>query len=289
MKSKLFNQLGGIITVIILIVAVCLWLTPYFKGLLEINPVAFKIGELTVYWYGLLLAAGVLSGLIWLNWKVSDSKFKSHIINIAALSIASGVIGARLAFVILKWSEFSGNWAEMISLHHGGMSIHGALILGALAVLIYAKVYKLPILRIFDLLIPPVLIGQIIGRFGNFFNQEAFGPPTDLPWKMFVKSSLRPAGFSEFEFFHPTFLYSIIGLIIILLIVLLWQKLRSIEGFTLFIYIALYSVLRFVIEFFRVDSDYWGVLTIAQWASLLIVSITLITGLILRYKIKLKL
>ena len=287
MKSKLFNQLGGIIAVIILIVAVYLWLTPYFKGLLEINPVVFKIGELTVYWYGLLLAIGVLSGLMWLNWRVSDDKLKSHIINIAALSIASGIIGARLAFVILKWSEFSGNWIEMISLQHGGMSIHGALILGALTVLIYAKVYKLPILRIFDLLVPPVLIGQIIGRFGNFFNQEAFGPPTDLPWKMFVKSSLRPAGFSEFEFFHPTFIYSMIGLIIILSIVLLWRKLRSIEGYTLFIYIALYSVLRFVIEFFRIDSDYWINLTLAQWASLIII-LSLIISLVLRYRVKAK-
>jgi len=286
-KSKLFNQLGWIVAVIILIVTVYLWLTPYFKGLLEINPVMLKIGGLTVYWYGLLLATGILSGLIWLNWKVSDNKLKPHIINIAALSIAGGVIGARLAFVILKWSEFSGNWIEMISLRHGGMSIHGALILGALTVLIYAKIYKLPTLKIFDFLVPAVLIGQIIGRFGNFFNQEAFGPPTDLPWKMFVKLSSRPAGFSEFEFFHPTFLYSAIGLIVIFLIIMFWQKLRTIEGSTLFVYIALYAVLRFMIEFFRIDSDYWLSLTLAQWASLIII-LSLIISLVLRYRIKTK-
>ena len=273
----------------ILVIGISFWLTPYFKGLIEINPVLWELGWITIYWYGVFLFMGTILGIWWLIKQTKNTVLENHILNLIPLVILSGIIGARLLFVVLKWSDFSFNLTSIFNLQGGGMSIHGALIFGAIAILIYAKIHKLVALKIFDIFVPAVLIGQIVGRFGNFFNQEAFGPPTNLPWKMFVKESLRPTGFSDISFFHHTFMYSIIGLLIILAIIVLVKRYQLKPGAILLIYIVAYSLLRIFIEFFRIDSDYLGGLTIAQWASLLIVSISLVTGLVLRYKMRYKL
>ncbi len=288
MESKLLKYFWFIFTPI-LAIGILFWLTPYFKGLIEINPVLLDLGWVTIYWYGVFLLTGTVLGLWWLIKQTKKTILESHILNLIPIVILSGIVGARAVFVILKWSDFSSNLASIFSLQGGGVSIHGALIFGAIAILIYAKIYKLSPLKIFDVWVPAVLIGQIVGRFGNFFNQEAFGPPTNLPWKMFVKESLRPEGFENINFFHPTFIYSAIGLSLILIIVILLKRYQLKPGTVLWIYIVTYSLLRIFIEFFRIDSDYWGGFTVAQWASLLIVSISLATGLILKYKIKPKL
>jgi len=151
-----------------------------------------------------------------------------------------------------------------------------------------AKKYKLPIFKTFDLFVPGVLIGQLIGRLGNFFNQEAFGPPTNLPWKMFIAPALRPANFSDANFFHPTFLYEMLGLALILALIIYLGRKAHWPGSLFLIYISAYAVLRFFIEFFRIDSDYLGKLSLAQWGSGLIVITAAIISLILRYRFKAK-
>jgi len=286
-ESKLLRYFWWIVGPVLLI-GIYLWLTPYFKGLSQINPVFLNLGWITIYWYGICLILGILLGLWWLYKKSQSNEFKDHIINLTSLAILSGIIGARLVFVILKWSDFSNNLPTIFNLQGGGISIHGALIFGSIALILYAKLNKLPILKMLDLFVPAVLMGQIVGRFGNFFNQEAFGQPTNLPWKMFVDEAFRPLWLSEFQFFNPTFLYSAIGLGVILILIIQIYKRPVKPGIILLTYLIMYSLLRVFIEFFRVDSDCWGVLTVAQWASLLIVSISLITGLILRHKLKIK-
>lgn len=288
MESKLLKYFWFLFWSV-LVIGVLFWLTPYFKGLTEINPVLWDLGWITIYWYGIFLFIGTILGAWWLIKQTKNTALEIHILNLIPLVVLSGIVGARLVFVILKWSDFSSNLVSIFNLQNGGMSIHGALIFGAGAILIYAKLQKLAVLRIFDIFVPAVLIGQIIGRFGNFFNQEAFGPPTDLPWKMFVKESLRPMEFGNADFFHPTFIYSVIGLSIILMIIIFLKRYQLKPGVILWTYIVTYSLLRIFTEFFRIDSDYWGSLTIAQWASLLIVSISLVTGLILKYKMRYKL
>lgn len=264
---------------------ITLWLTPYFSGLKEVNPVLLQIGSLSIHWYGLLIAIGVLVGLWWIEKRASQTTLSRHICNLSILAVVSGIIGARILFVVLKWSEFSSNWLNIINLQNGGLSIHGAILGGIIAILIYAKIHKLPILKILDIFVPALLLGQAIGRFGNFFNQEAFGAPTNLPWKMFIKEEFRPVGLENFEFFHPTFLYSIISLLVILIIILLLERKKMFDGAITLAYFSFYSVMRFVIEFFRIDNDHWGLLTVAQWGSLIIIIVALIV-LILRYSSK---
>ena len=261
------------------------WLTPYFSGFKEVNPVLLQIGSISIHWYGLLIAIGVLIGLLWIEKRASQTELSRHIVNLSILAVVFGVIGARLLFVILKWSEFSNSWLDVVNLQNGGLSIHGAIMGAIIVIIIYAKKHKVPILKILDIFIPALLLGQAIGRFGNFFNQEAFGAPTDLPWKMFVREEFRPIGLESFEFFHPTFLYSAIGLVAILIVVLLLERKKLFDGAITLTYFFLYSAMRFVIEFFRIDNDHWGSLTVAQWGSIIIIIVALIV-LILRYSSK---
>ncbi|OGB74088.1 prolipoprotein diacylglyceryl transferase [candidate division Kazan bacterium RBG_13_50_9] len=250
------------------------------------NPVLLSWGGLTIYWYGLLMAIAVVAGTVWLAWRLRSTPFAGHTVNLAVVATIGGIVGARLVFVLLKWPEFSGGWLMILNLAGGGLSIHGALIVGALSLWLYMRWQKLPALKLFDEIVPAVVIGQIIGRFGNFFNQEAFGPPTNLPWKMFVGEIFRPVGLESAVYYHPTFLYSIVGLLALLVITggLLMRKLPP--GIILLVYIGAYCLLRFGIEFMRVDSDFWYGLTIAQWFSLLAIIFVVMIGLILRYKVR---
>jgi len=266
-----------------LAILVALLLTPYFKGNRLVNPVLVGIGGFPFYWYGLTMVGAVLASFYWFRRRATSFLGESHIINLAVWLVGSGIVGARLTFVVLKWPDFSTQpWWAMLDLHSGGLSIHGALLFGVAAAWLYARRYQLPVLQLFDLLAPPVVVGQIIGRLGNFFNQEAFGGPTTLPWKMFVAPPFRPAQFSDQQFFHPTFLYSMVGLAIVLAILMVVEQKVRLPGAVLLVYIIAYAVERFVIEWFRVDSARLGALTWAQWASIGAIMIALAISLIWR-------
>jgi phosphatidylglycerol:prolipoprotein diacylglycerol transferase len=266
-------------------------LTPYFKGFWQVNPVALWIGAFPLYWYGVTMAAAVLAGVAWLLKRGRRFVSDAELINIAIWAILGGIIGARLLFVILKLPDFIGQpWWNLLNLHSGGLSIHGALIGGLLGILLYVRGQSRPnkwlyFRKILDLIVPSLILGQIIGRIGNFFNQEAFGGPTNLPWRMFVAPEFRPVGFSDYQFFHPTFLYSIIGLLIVLVIILMVERRFDQPGRLVIAYLIAYSAERFVIEFFRIDSDRAGILTWAQWASLVLIMIALVISLIWRGKL----
>ncbi len=247
-------------------------LKPYFAGNITPNSVWLKWGGIELYWYGLLMAIAVLVciGLVfWLNRRFNH--FPSDPLFFALVwTVVGGFIGARILFVILEWSFYSSNLSEIWRVSHGGMSIHGALLGGALALWLSARFFKLNVLKTSDLVAIVLPIGQAIGRFGNFFNSEAFGGPTNLPWKMYVAPQFRPPEFVSSIFFHPAFLYEAIGNLIIAGI--LWWLLRSRRnlpaGSIALGYLILYSSWRFVVEYFRIDSEHLGILTIAQWGSL---------------------
>jgi len=256
-------------------------LTPYFNGNSMVNPVLVNIGGFPIYWYGMVMASATLLAFLWWQRRATPKLGEIHPINLAVWLILAGLIGARVLFVILKWPEFSHlPWWSILDLHSGGLSIHGALIAGAVATIIYARRYHLPLLSILDLLAPTVVLGQIVGRLGNFFNQEAFGGPTVLPWGMYVAPEFRPIQFTDQSFFHPTFLYSMIGLAIVLVVVLWVEHKSARPGVVLATYLIAYSVERFVIEFFRVDSDRLSALTWAQWVSVAVIMIALVISLI---------
>ncbi|RLC37315.1 prolipoprotein diacylglyceryl transferase [candidate division Kazan bacterium] len=259
-----------------LIVVIYFILAPYFAGDKIVDAVAFEVGPVSVRWYGMLIALSILIGYFVVVRSLAGSRNLNAdlLLNVVIWGLVGGIVGARLMFVILKWPLYIDNLAEIVLITQGGLSIHGAILGGALTTLWATKIYKLDFKKVADVFVPAIILGQAIGRFGNFFNQEAFGGPTNLPWKMYVSPQSRPLGLEEFTHFHPTFLYEAVGSFIIFFILLRLLKLRLKDGGVLAWYLILYSSLRFAVEFVRIDSDHWWFLTIAQWASLAIIALS---------------
>ena len=274
--------IGGLIG-LIAIGAIFYLLSPYFAGDKIVSALWLDWAGLKLHWYGLFLALGVVIGWWWLEKASLRLSWHPQVVNLVIVTVLGGIIGARLLFVILKFPDFVGQWPDIFNITTGGLSIHGSLLGGSGALWWYCRRYKLPIWSIIDQMAPGVVLGQMIGRWGNFFNQEAFGGPTNLPWKMYIDAAHRPLGWEATSFFHPTFLYEIIGLSILLGGLLYWRQRQPKVGTLVLIYLSGYALLRFFIEFYRIDSDYWGSFTVAQWGSLVIM-VGAIIGLILRYR-----
>ncbi len=197
-----------------------------------------------------------------------------HLTNILVYGLISALIGARAYYVLFSLSDYIREPGEIIAIWHGGIAIHGALIGAFLATFIYTRRHKLDWLLWMDLMIPSMLLGQAIGRWGNYMNQEAFGTPTDLPWAIFIEPARRPLEFAASTHFHPTFFYesvwNLVGFAILLYLSRLqvrtpvsWPK-----GSLLLFYGIYYSFGRFFIEGLRTDSLMFGPLRIAQLVSL---------------------
>ena len=237
------------------------------------QPVAFQLGGLEVHWYGILIGAAIVASFLLVavpmarRYRVSEDE----LLTASIAAVIGAMIGARLMFVLLKWSWYSQHLTEIWRVDYGGLSIHGALLGGLVGLLVVCAANKYNFARLADIMAPAVAAGQAIGRFGNFFNSEAFGGPTNLPWKMFVAPEFRPVQFAGSDFFHPTFIYESLGSLLVLWLLLRLARPDRPAGHIALWYLILYSCLRFLAEFFRVDSDALGALTIAQWASLVII------------------
>jgi phosphatidylglycerol:prolipoprotein diacylglycerol transferase len=238
------------------------------------------IGPLPIRWYGLLIASAVLIGVTLSTYLAKKRGVNPDLISdLAIWLVVSAIPAARLYYVAFEWDQYANNPAELIAIWHGGIAIHGAILGGTIAALIFAKLNKVPFWQLADLVAPSLILGQAIGRWGNFFNSEAFGRPTDLPWKLYIPLAQRPPGYTQFEFFHPTFLYeSLWNLgVFALLMVLFFRGLRGkppLKLGTLFLtYLVCYSLGRFWIEGLRMDSLMLGPLRIAQVVSLVGIAI----------------
>ncbi len=261
--------LGAIFTV-----GITWWLRPYFAGEILPNPVWLNWGGLELRWYGLLITLAVLAclGLVfWLNRRFFHFP-PDPLFQILVWTVVGGILGARILFVGIEWSYYANHLNEIWQIRYGGMSIHGALIGGAVALWASAKVLRINIPKIFDLIALTLPLGQAIGRFGNFFNSEAFGGPTNLPWRMYISPEFRPSEFLSSNFFHPTFLYEAIGDLVIFGLLWAWFFSRHRPAGSLAVaYLVIYSSWRFVVEYFRIDSMHVGILTLAQWGSIALV------------------
>jgi phosphatidylglycerol:prolipoprotein diacylglycerol transferase len=275
---RFLPSITKIALVAVLLIIIGIWLAPYFAGTKQINPIAIELGQFQIHWYGLTMAAAILvSALISIYVALPRLKTitENQLLDAMVWMIAGGLIGARLLFVILKWPEYQSDIQSIWQIGEGGLSLHGAILGGGIGLLIYCWRYYGGVgrvgLKIADIAVVGIPLGQAIGRLGNFFNQEAFGGPTNLPWKMYVAPEFRPEGLSQFSFFHPTFAYEALLNLILFWFLLSMLKRYQFSGQLFLIYVAVYSLIRLFIEFFRIDSDYWGVLSIAQWASLVFV------------------
>jgi phosphatidylglycerol---prolipoprotein diacylglyceryl transferase len=241
------------------------------------GSVIFHWGFLTLRWYGLLIASAVIIGV-----NLSQYLAKQRNINpllIQRLTIWLVVISipcARIYYVIFEWSNYARNPIDILAIWKGGIAIHGAIIGGLATALLFARWHRISFWKLVDVVAPSLILGQAIGRWGNFFNSEAFGAPTNLPWKLFIPVGQRPLGFEGFEYFHPTFLYeSLWNLSVLWLLLTLFyrasQPNSQIKDGTIFLlYLVTYSIGRFWIEGLRTDSlMLLNVLRIAQLISLL--------------------
>ena len=231
------------------------------------GPLLVELGPLAIRWYGLLIAVAVLLGL-WVSSQLAKMRGLDPgvISDLLPLIVLSAVIGARLYYVLFEWQQYQINWLEAFQIRKGGIAIHGALLGGSIAVIAYSRWMKLSFWALMDVLLPSVALGQAIGRWGNFFNSEAFGLPTSLPWKLFIPVANRPAAYLNESWFHPTFLYeSIWDLGLFVLLILLFRQRRTNgewllpKGGISCVYALGYSLGRFWIEGLRLDPlCLWG-------------------------------
>jgi len=236
------------------------------------GAIAFEIGPLTIRWYGILMAAAIVVGL-WLGHRQArrEGLPADEIIGVAQWAVLAGLVGARLWEVAFNWDYYGQYPAKIVAVWEGGLAIHGGLVVGPLVGAWLAWRWRLPVLRSLDVAAPSIALGQAIGRWGNFFNEEAFGRPTDLPWRLYISPSRRPPGYAQFDYFHPTFLYESLwdfGIFLALTLALR-PRLRDRPGALFFAYLGLYSLGRFAIESLRLDSFWLGPFRVPQLASVL--------------------
>jgi len=272
-----------------------------FVALRSPGPELIQLGPFSLRWYGLLIAISVLVGLNLSGELAKENGLKKSLINdLFPILVFASVIGARIYYVLFEWRNYTGKnfWSSInllnlnipvpsaIEIWGGGIAIHGALIMGSLSVIFFCRWKKQPFWDVLDILVPSVSLGQAIGRWGNFFNNEAFGIPTDLPWKLFIPYNFRPEIFSSKDYFHPTFLYeSIWNIFIFGILIFLFKKsnkneLKLPSGSLSCIYLISYSFGRIWIEALRIDPLCLGGiapfceggLRIAQLISLLLMS-----------------
>ena len=222
------------------------------------SQIIFTVFGVNIYFYGVIMALAICAGTLvsdWIGTKYFSLK-KETIIDMAPFLIVFGLIGARLYYCIMDFNFYCRFPSEILALRHGGLSIHGAIIGGFIGLLLFAKIKKISWKKLCDISSLGLVLGQSIGRWGNFFNSEAYGLPTDLPWKLYIQPQYRQVPYLDNEYFHPTFLYeSILDLLIfIILVILVRKKINFHEGNLALIYLILYSVARILVESFRIDS-----------------------------------
>ena len=247
------------------------------------GAVAINTPHITIYWYGIIMAAAFLIGqffvVIFAKKEYKEENIFNTLTDIAFWALLGGILGARLYYVLLSSSYYIKHPLEIIMLQNGGLSIQGALLGGIIAVLIYTKKTQTDFFKYADLYALGLPIAQAIGRWGNFFNSEAFGLPTSLPWGVFIPEALRPNAYNMYEFFHPTFLYESLWNIFIFLILFFVIKKHFFKnkGVVFFSYLILYSLGRILIETIRVDSvlNILGI-PVAVWACFITIIISVV-------------
>lgn len=256
------------------------------------GPILFEIGFISLRWYGFLIASAVIIGVIIAQNLGKYRNIDPDLISDLVIWLVIGAIpAARIYYVLFEWKNYAQHPQDIIAIWQGGIAIHGAIIGGVIASFIFAKINRQSFWELTDIVAPSLILGQAIGRWGNFFNSEAFGIPTNLPWKLYIPPQNRPIQYINFEYFHPTFLYESLwnlAVFILLISIFFWGiKNNNLlkNGTISCIYLIAYSLGRVWIEGFRIDSLMIGFLRIAQIVSLSAIALGVI-GLIWLYIFK---
>ncbi len=219
---------------------------------------SFHIGPLRVTFYGLLIAIGVA-----VAWQIAERRFVARggdpevLGRILGRVLIFGFLGARLGYVSTHLSRFEGEWWKVIAVWEGGLALYGGLTAGAIALFVYARKWKASTPDLLDSLAPALPAAQAIGRWGNYFNQELYGTPTDLPWGVEIDPAHRPEAYPDATAFHPTFLYeSLWNIGLAFLIVWLDRRYPQLKGRLIGIYFIGYGLMRFLLELIRTDTTF---------------------------------
>lgn len=232
---------------------------------MTIDPVAFSIFGLEIRWYGIIIAVSLVIGFVLVYFIVKyRGQREEEVLNFAPFAVIFSIIGARLLHVAVNWPFYSENLSYIFAFRKGGLAIQGVMIGGILTLLVFVKIRKLDFWLWADIIIPGLLLGQAIGRWGNYFNQEAFGGPTSLPWGIYIDPANRPYDYASYEYFHPTFFYESIANFILFALLMVMHRFYKNKpdkipyGMILSMYLGIYAVYRTFIESYRIDSTYFG-------------------------------
>jgi len=245
------------------------------------NPIAFRLGPLAVHWYGIIIVVATLVGAYVASLEARRrGQDPDHVWNALLLCLILGIIGARLYHVfssprggMLGWDYYRQNPIAILQIWHGGLAIYGAVAGGILAVYIYARLNKLSFLQWVDIGTPGLILAQVIGRWGNFVNQELYGPPTSLPWGIAIEIPYRIPPYNDLTVypadtrFHPTFLYeslwNLLGFLLLMYVARRYAD-RLLDGDVLCLYAIWYPVGRIFVEALRPDAWLIGGIAAAQ-------------------------
>lgn len=241
------------------------------------NPIFLDLGIIKIYWYSVMIFIGLLiGGVLALNeakkWKIPED----FMINYFFFLVPISLIGARIYYVLFNLDYYSNDWLSIFKVWEGGLGIHGGIIAGIIWTLIYCKKYKVNFFRLTDIMVVSLIIGQAIGRWGNFFNQEAYGGITTLEFlnNLHLPDFIIDNMYINGAYHHPTFLYESIWCMIGFIGLLIVRRYRYIKiGQITGIYFIWYGIGRFFIEGMRTDSLMLGSLKMAQLISILMIII----------------
>ena len=250
------------------------------------NRVAIDLGFIQIYWYSLTMLTGVIVGSLVAYFEIKKHKInKEDYFNMVFYAIIFGLLGARLYYVLFNLDYYLSNPTEILAVWNGGMAIHGAIIGSSITMIYFCKKKKMPLLKVLDIGCVSLIIGQVIGRWGNFFNGEAHGGIVSLSFleKLPLPKFIIDGMYINGNYYHPTFLYeSFFNLICFIILMFLRRNKKIKDGMLLSIYLIWYGIVRFFIESLRTDSLMLGNIRIAQLISICLI----ISGIILLIKSK---
>jgi phosphatidylglycerol:prolipoprotein diacylglycerol transferase len=238
-----------------------------------IQPIAFSLGRLTIHWYGLIISIALLLGFSMVIYRSKNTEITTEFfLDFFIIGVPVSLIGARLYYVIFNFDYYINNPLQIVAIWKGGIAIHGAVLGGLIVLVVLTKRRRLSFLKIVDIIAPALILGQAIGRWGNFINQEAYGGVVSEQFISKFPDFIKNQMYIEGNYHHPTFLYeSIWNLLIFGILIWLDNKDFIKEGDIFFSYLIGYSIGRFFIEGLRTDSLMFFNIQVAQLVSIFLI------------------
>ncbi|MGC7133984.1 prolipoprotein diacylglyceryl transferase [Listeria ivanovii] len=257
------------------------------NGLQPLDPVAIQLGNISVKWYGVIIASAVVIALLLALSEANKRKMdKEIIVDLLIWAIPISIISARIYYVIFEWDFYKNNLGEIVKIWHGGIAIYGALIGAVLTAVIFSRIKKISFWQLADVIAPSLIIAQAIGRWGNFMNQEAHGAETTRTFleNLHLPEFIINQMYIDGAYYQPTFLYESLWNVIGFIILLVIRRTKIRRGELFLSYVIWYSFGRFFIEGMRTDSLMWGDFRVSQVLSVLLIILSI--GIIVYRRLK---